>query len=114
MRDPGNLNQEPLSLEETGKRGQGVLDSDLPFLVAGMEGKIIGYTPAYTNVHTLRPTCCDSGDSGSTGLHKCLGFRYVSVLHAAVFKPGRWVDTVMVQRPLSGIDKPFASQDDEA
>ncbi len=38
LRDPANLNEEPLSLEEMGKRGQGVLDSGLPFLVAGMEG----------------------------------------------------------------------------
>lgn len=42
----------------------------------------------------------DSGNKGSVALHESLGFRMVGTLEAVGFKFGRWVDTVLMQRPL--------------
>lgn len=42
----------------------------------------------------------DSGNLASIGLHESLGFRRVGDLRAVGFKFGRWVDTVIMQRPL--------------
>ncbi|MFL1876190.1 N-acetyltransferase family protein [Hansschlegelia beijingensis] len=44
----------------------------------------------------------DSANAGSIALHRRLGFRQVGVLEAVGFKLGRWVDTVLMQRPLGG------------
>jgi len=42
----------------------------------------------------------NSGNAGSIGLHAAEGFRHVGTLDAVGFKLGRWVDTVLMQRPL--------------
>jgi L-amino acid N-acyltransferase YncA len=42
----------------------------------------------------------DSGNRGSIGLHEAAGFKKVAVLPAIGLKFGRWVDSVMMQRPL--------------
>ncbi|HLH91779.1 MAG TPA: GNAT family N-acetyltransferase [Xanthobacteraceae bacterium] len=42
----------------------------------------------------------DSANISSIALHERLGFRMVGTLHAAGFKFGRWVDTVLMQREL--------------
>jgi L-amino acid N-acyltransferase YncA len=42
----------------------------------------------------------DSGNAASIGLHEQLGFRPVGVLTAIGFKHGRWLDSVLMQRPL--------------
>ena len=42
----------------------------------------------------------DSGNQASIGLHAALGFRHVGTLEGVGFKFGRWVDTVIMQRPL--------------
>lgn len=42
----------------------------------------------------------DSGNAGSIGLHERLGFRRVGLLADVGFKHGRWVDSVLMQRPL--------------
>jgi L-amino acid N-acyltransferase YncA len=42
----------------------------------------------------------DSGNAGSIGLHASLGFLRSGMLRSTGFKLGRWVDTVMMQRPL--------------
>ena len=42
----------------------------------------------------------NSGNAGSIALHARLGFRTVGTFQAAGFKFGRWVDTVLMQRPL--------------
>jgi len=36
----------------------------------------------------------------SIRLHEVLGFTHMGVLRAVGFKFGRWVDTVLMQRPL--------------
>ena len=42
----------------------------------------------------------DSGNHGSLGLHRAHGFSHLGTMKAAGFKFGRWVDVVMMQRPL--------------
>jgi L-amino acid N-acyltransferase YncA len=42
----------------------------------------------------------DSGNAGSIGLHKALGFAPAGHLKAVGFKFGRWVDVVLMQRAL--------------
>jgi len=42
----------------------------------------------------------DSANAGSIGLHTAMGFRHAGLLEAIGFKHGRWVDSVLMQRPL--------------
>lgn len=42
----------------------------------------------------------DSANAPSIGLHAALGFREAGLLRSVGFKLGRWVDTVLMQRPL--------------
>jgi L-amino acid N-acyltransferase YncA len=42
----------------------------------------------------------DSANAASIGLHRALGFERAGLLRTVGFKHGRWVDTVLMQRPL--------------
>lgn len=42
----------------------------------------------------------DRENDGSIGLHAAHGFRHTGTLEAVGYKLGRWVDTVIMQRPL--------------
>lgn len=42
----------------------------------------------------------DSANAGSIALHRACGFTHVGVLPATGLKFGRWIDTVLMQRPL--------------
>jgi len=42
----------------------------------------------------------DSGNNSSIGLHQSLGFVRAALLPRIGFKRGRWIDCVMMQRPL--------------
>ena len=53
----------------------------------------------------------DSGNAGSIGLHASLGFLPSGMLRSTGFKFGRWVDTVMMQRPLGVGDGTLPSGD---
>jgi L-amino acid N-acyltransferase YncA len=44
-------------------------------------------------------------EQASTGLHRALGFTVSGTLHAVGFKHGRWLDTVLMQRPLGDGDR---------
>ena len=46
----------------------------------------------------------DSGNAGSIGLHRSLGFEEIGVGRGFGFKHGRWVDIVQMQKPLNGGD----------
>ncbi|WP_042696900.1 GNAT family N-acetyltransferase [Azospirillum sp. B506] len=49
----------------------------------------------------------DSANHGSIGLHSACGFRPVGILPAVGFKFGRWLDGVLMERPLGdGSDSP--------
>lgn len=42
----------------------------------------------------------DANNAGSVGLHTALGFQHTGVLKSAGWKFGRWLDVVLMQRPL--------------
>ena len=42
----------------------------------------------------------DSGNRASIRLHEAQGFRHAGLMQAVGFKFGRWVDSVIMQRPL--------------
>ena len=44
----------------------------------------------------------NSANVGSIGVHRKAGFEMIGTLRATGFKHGQWVDTVMMQRALSG------------
>jgi L-amino acid N-acyltransferase YncA len=47
----------------------------------------------------------DSGNAGSIGLHRNLGFSQTGHLPSIGYKFGRWVDVVIMQRPLGDGDR---------
>ena len=53
----------------------------------------------------------DSGNAGSIGLHESLGFIRSGMLRSTGIKFGRWVDTVMMQRPLGPGDGTLPQED---
>jgi len=42
----------------------------------------------------------DSANTGSIGVHRALGFEHTGILRAAGWKFGRWLDVVLMQKPL--------------
>ena len=46
----------------------------------------------------------DSGNAGSIGLHRAMGFEHSGAFRSVGHKHGRWVDIVFMQRPLNGGD----------
>jgi L-amino acid N-acyltransferase YncA len=132
---------EPPDAAEMARRRAGVLELGLPYLVAELEGRVVGY--AYAGAYRPRPayrfTVEDSiyvdhaltgagvgrallpvlieqctaagrrqmiaviGDSAQTAsirLHAAFGFRMVGTVENVGFKFGRWLDSVLMQRPL--------------
>lgn len=51
----------------------------------------------------------DSANVGSVGLHAALGFRHIGTLQSTGWKFDRWLDTVLMQRPLGPGDASPAS-----
>lgn len=51
--------------------------------------------------HKMLAIIGDSGNAGSVALHRSNGFHLVGTLTAVGFKFGRWVDTILMQRPLN-------------
>lgn len=133
--------EEPPTVDQLLRRRESVLRGGLPYIVASLDGRVVGYSYAttYRPRAAYRHTIEDSvyiadghrglgvgrlllseliarsekgawrqmmaviGDSANTGsifLHQRLGFRMVGTLDAVGFKLGRWVDTVLMQRPL--------------
>ena len=46
----------------------------------------------------------DSANAASIALHTAVGFRLIGTLQSVGFKHGRWLDTVLMQRPLGSAD----------
>jgi phosphinothricin acetyltransferase len=42
----------------------------------------------------------DSANAGSIGVHRALGFEHTGLLRSAGWKFGRWLDVVLMQKPL--------------
>jgi phosphinothricin acetyltransferase len=55
-------------------------------------------------VRQLMAVIGDTGNAGSVGLHRSLGFEQTGVGKSVGFKHGRWVDIVHMQKPLNGGD----------
>lgn len=136
-----SFEETPPSVDEMRARRAGVLQLGLPYLVAVLDGRVVGYS--YATAYRPRPAYrftiedsvyvadglagrgigsallgeliarCeagpwrqmlavigDSGNAASLSLHRRLGFAPIGTLRSAGFKFGRWVDTVLMQRPL--------------
>jgi len=48
----------------------------------------------------------DSANTGSIGLHAALGFEQVGVFRNVGYKHRRWLDIVLMQKPLNGDSEP--------
>ena len=126
---------------EMARRRDDILEGRYPYLVAEMNGEILGY--AYAGAYRTRPAYrstvedsiyvapeaqgqgvgrallvalieqCEAldfrlmvaviGDEdshGSIGLHRSLGFEPAGILKGIGYKHGRWLSTVLMQRPL--------------
>ena len=131
----------PPDMEEMTSRWRHITDMGLPYLVAELDGDVVGYAyassyrsrPAYN--HTVEDSVyvardkhrqgvgrtllteliCQCRDLGkrqmvaiigdsrhdaSIRLHENAGFRHVGTLNQVGWKLGRWVDSVIMQRPL--------------
>ena len=58
-----------------------------------------------TPVRQMIAVIGDSGHVASIKLHESLGFRMVGTLKGTGFKFDRWVDTVIMQKPINGGDE---------
>ncbi len=72
-------------------QGRGIGRAVLAELIARCEG--LGYRQIIAVIG-------DSANAASIGLHASLGFLRVGTLRSSGFKFGRWVDSVLMQRPL--------------
>src|SRR6202167_3832795 len=132
----------PPDLAEMTRRFAVLMDGGFPYLVALLEGRVVGYAyagayrprPAYRftveNTVYLEPAIHrrgiglqllqrliteseargyrqmiavigDSANAGSIGVHGKCGFQMIGTHRNVGFKFGRWLDTVMMQLPLS-------------
>ena len=72
--------------------GQGVGKALLAEVIAACEA---------LNLRQMVAVIGDSGNVGSIGLHRAMGFELTGTFRAIGFKHGRWVDVVMMQRALN-------------
>ncbi len=77
-------------------RGQGVGKAIVADLVARAEAR--GYRQMLALIG-------DSDNIGSIGMHASLGFQRAGVMRACGVKFGRWLDVVIMQRPLGAGDR---------
>lgn len=54
----------------------------------------------------------DSSNAASIGLHAACGFTPIGTLRSVGFKFGRWLDTVLMQRPLNAGDTTLPAEAD--
>ena len=47
----------------------------------------------------------DSGNAASIGVHRALGFEQVGLIRACGWKFGRWLDIVLMEKPLGEADR---------
>ena len=147
-RSCASFEEKPPTVDEMKARRAKTLERGLPYLVAEIDGEVLGYTYAgpfrfrtayrYTLEDSIyvAPTLArrglgtallgglvnrctalgyrqmigiigDSANQASIGVHRKLGFRQEGVLRGVGLKFGRWVDVVIMHRPLgSATDGP--------
>lgn len=136
---------DPPDVVEMTRRMRSVVDAGFPYLVAEVNGSVLGY--AYAGLYRTRPAYWnsaensvyvspdahrlgvgrallrelidimtqrgfrqmiavigDSGNAGSIGLHRALGFTFSGTIHSVGYKHGRWLDSVIMQRALGAGD----------
>ncbi len=136
---------EPPTAEAMRERRAKLLSGGFPYIVAEMEGTVVGY--AYAGPHRARPAygatvedsiyvdpnrkslgigkalllalideatargfrqmvavVGDSENAASVGVHRATGFEMVGTLKSVGWKHGRWLDIVLMQRPLGEAD----------
>jgi phosphinothricin acetyltransferase len=74
-----------------GRQGQGIGKALLARLIGECEA--LGFRQMVAVIG-------DSLSNGSIGLHRSLGFEPAGIVRAVGFKHGRWLDQVLMQRPL--------------
>lgn len=79
-----------------GAQGRGVGRALLTQLIAACEAK---------GFRQMIAVIGDSANAGSIALHTACGFTHAGILQASGFKFGRWIDTVLMQRPLGTGDQ---------
>lgn len=150
-RSCASFEEMPPSVEEMQARRRRVLERGLPYLVAEVDGEVLGYTYAgpfrfrsayrYTIEDSIyvapgvsrrgigaallgalieRCTALgyrqmigvigDSANLGSINVHRKLGFRQEGVLRGVGLKFGRWIDAVIMHRPLGNADESLPDQ----
>ena len=77
------------------RRGQGLGKALVSEVIAACEA---------LGLRQLVAVIGDSGNAGSIGLHRSLGFEEIGVGRGFGFKHGRWVDIVQMQKSLNGGD----------
>jgi L-amino acid N-acyltransferase YncA len=141
----GTFEEDPPSAAEMDARRRTIADQGLPYLVAEVDGEVLGFAYAgpfrpraayrYTledsvyvspdakgkgvgravlaavieacealGIRQLMAVIGDTGNAGSVGLHRALGFEQTGVGRSVGFKHGRWVDIVHMQKALNGGD----------
>jgi phosphinothricin acetyltransferase len=141
----GTFEEEPPSAADMDGRRRAVQDKGLPYLVAEIDGRVLGFAYAgpfrpraayrYTledsvyvspdakgqgvgravlgaviaacealGVRQLMAVIGDTGNAGSVGLHRSLGFEQTGIGRSVGYKHGRWVDIVHMQKALNGGD----------
>ncbi|HSV79595.1 MAG TPA: GNAT family N-acetyltransferase [Ramlibacter sp.] len=76
--------------------GQGVGRQLLIALAQGAEA---------AGIRKLIAVIGDSGNAASIGLHSALGFEQVGVIRSCGWKFGRWLDIVLMEKPLGEADR---------
>jgi L-amino acid N-acyltransferase YncA len=65
---------------------------------------LIGQAEA-AGIRKLIAVIGDSNNAGSVGVHKALGFEQVGVIKSCGWKFGRWLDIVLMEKPLGEADR---------
>ena len=141
----GTFEEDPPTPADMDGRRRAVQDHGLPYLVAELDGQVLGFAYAgpfrpraayrYTledsvyvspdakgkgvgravlsaviaacealGIRQLMAVIGDTGNAGSIGLHRALGFEQTGIGRSVGFKHGRWVDIVHMQKALNGGD----------
>ena len=96
----------PPSIDELLLRRTRIIDAGLPYLVAEVDGRVVGYAYAsryHTRAayrHTVEDSVYVADGFGGQGIGTGLLQALVGTLHRVGFKLGQWVDTVLMQRAL--------------
>jgi phosphinothricin acetyltransferase len=127
----GTFEIDPPTEADMAARRTDVLAKALPYLVIEEHGQVMGFAycnwfkprPAYrfsaedsiylaelcvqaerAGVRKFLAVIGDSANTGSIGVHRSVGFSHVGVLKSCGWKFDRWLDVVMMEKPLGAGD----------